>query len=106
MKKKRGPRRTEADRRADLQRDEYIARVEPHSVVCKACEKTIGLNKKSTYDGANWRTHRSKCPQITGVLVVRGQAIKAPQAPVCAVIGVCQDLILTEFSSDSPRGCQ
>ena len=88
VKKKRSPRRTEADRRADLERDEYIARVEPHLVVCRACEKSIGLNKKSTYDGANWRTHKSKCPQIIGVFVVRGGAIKAPRAPVSVGIGM------------------
>ena len=105
VKKKRGPRRTEANRRADLERDEYIARVEPHSVVCKACEKTIGLNKNSTYDGANWRVHRSKCPQISGVLVVRGEAIKVARAPVGVNMSSCQVLILIEFLPDATQGC-
>ncbi|KAJ7611539.1 hypothetical protein DFH06DRAFT_1244408 [Mycena polygramma] len=59
-RKKKGA-RTEAQRRALLIADPWTLEVEPHHVVCRSCEHTISLDKRSRYYPGLWEKHRLRC---------------------------------------------
>jgi len=57
-------RKTEAERKQELENDEYAYNVQPTSVSCHGCEKEISLDKRSRYYPGLWTKHRRKCPGI------------------------------------------
>ncbi|OJA14706.1 hypothetical protein AZE42_04368 [Rhizopogon vesiculosus] len=57
-------RKTEAERKKELENDEYAYNVQPISVNCRGCEKEISLDKRSRYYPGLWTKHRRKCPGI------------------------------------------
>jgi hypothetical protein len=57
-------RKTEAERKQELENDEYCSDVQPTSVICRGCEKDISLDKRSRYYPGLWRKHKQKCPGI------------------------------------------
>ncbi|KAH7891023.1 hypothetical protein F5I97DRAFT_1964421 [Phlebopus sp. FC_14] len=57
-------RKTENQRRLELESDEYTANVTATSVTCIGCRKEISLDKRSRYYPGLWTKHRSKCPDI------------------------------------------
>jgi len=57
-------RKTEAERKQELENDEYTYNVQSTSVSCRGCEKEISLDKRSRYYPGLWTKHRRKCPGI------------------------------------------
>ncbi|KAG2749538.1 hypothetical protein P692DRAFT_20832840 [Suillus brevipes Sb2] len=57
-------RRKEDKRKKELEEDEYTEDVQPKSVKCRGCQKTIRLDKRSRYYPGLWVKHRGKCPGI------------------------------------------
>ncbi|KAG1740312.1 hypothetical protein EDB19DRAFT_1622049, partial [Suillus lakei] len=56
--------KTEDQRKKELQSDEYTNNVRPTSVRCRGCHKDISLDKRSRYYSGLWDKHRGKCPGI------------------------------------------
>ncbi|KAG1891505.1 hypothetical protein F4604DRAFT_1528788, partial [Suillus subluteus] len=56
--------KTEAQRKRELEDDEYTYSVHPTSVRCHGCEKEISLDKRSRYYPGLWSKHRRKCRGI------------------------------------------
>ncbi|KIK95064.1 hypothetical protein PAXRUDRAFT_141569 [Paxillus rubicundulus Ve08.2h10] len=57
-------RKTENQRKLELEEDEYTSDVTATSVVCVGCNKKISLDKRSRYYPGLWLKHRGKCPDI------------------------------------------
>ena len=78
--KKRGPKKAlnEIERRAKLEADEWAGEVQPTSVKCLACERTIKLDRRSTYYPGLWIKHRDKCQELKRHLALRLQ-VKFPR---------------------------
>ncbi|KAG0704577.1 hypothetical protein DFH29DRAFT_1078169 [Suillus ampliporus] len=57
-------RKSEAQRKQELENDEYTYNVQPTSVRCRGCDKEISLDKRSRYYPGLWTKHKSKCPSI------------------------------------------
>jgi hypothetical protein len=62
---------TENERRRFLEEDEWVARVEPGSVTCGACNMTILLDqrrgkygRRGRYYPGPWMKHRRRCQEI------------------------------------------
>ncbi|KAF9245412.1 hypothetical protein BU15DRAFT_41271 [Melanogaster broomeanus] len=66
----RAPRRTEMERRRQLEEDALCTNVMPHSVQCNGCKNIVKLHPRTIYGDGEWLKHRRKCPQITGVKIV------------------------------------
>ncbi|KAG5642376.1 hypothetical protein DXG03_002951 [Asterophora parasitica] len=52
------------ERRRLLVEDEWADDVQPTSVKCRGCMKTVCLDGRSEYYPGLWHKHRGKCPQI------------------------------------------
>ncbi|KAF8073918.1 hypothetical protein FPV67DRAFT_1479792 [Lyophyllum atratum] len=54
------------ERKALLMADRWTENVEPTTVGCRGCGKTIKLERKGTcqYYGFNWKKHRGGCKKI------------------------------------------
>ncbi|KAG1734114.1 hypothetical protein EDB19DRAFT_1728259 [Suillus lakei] len=59
-----GRRKTEDERKEGLENDQYTEDVQPTSVRCRGCQKTIKLDRRSRYYPGLWDKHRGKCPGI------------------------------------------
>ncbi|KAG1828615.1 hypothetical protein EV424DRAFT_1384483 [Suillus variegatus] len=57
-------RKSEGQRKQELEDDEYTYSVCPTSVRCRGCEKEISLDKRSRYYPGLWTKHREKCRGI------------------------------------------
>ncbi|KAF9232450.1 hypothetical protein BU15DRAFT_10973, partial [Melanogaster broomeanus] len=57
-------RRTEEQRKLQLEEDEYTSNVTPTTVVCVGCHKLISLDKRSRYYPGLWLKHKGKCPDV------------------------------------------
>ncbi|KAG1750716.1 hypothetical protein EDB19DRAFT_1676582 [Suillus lakei] len=57
-------RKTEGERKEKLENDQYTEDVQPTSVRCRGCQKTIRLDRRSRYYPGLWDKHRGKCPGI------------------------------------------
>ncbi|KIJ65370.1 hypothetical protein HYDPIDRAFT_187193 [Hydnomerulius pinastri MD-312] len=57
-------RKTEVQRKLELEEDQYASNVTATSVVCLGCHKEISLDKRSRYYPGLWIKHRGKCPDI------------------------------------------
>ncbi|KAI6112555.1 hypothetical protein F5141DRAFT_732169 [Pisolithus sp. B1] len=57
-------RKTEEQRKRELEEDEYTADVTVTSVTCVGCGKQISLDKRSRYYPGLWVKHRNKCPDV------------------------------------------
>ncbi|KAG1764134.1 hypothetical protein EDD22DRAFT_755702, partial [Suillus occidentalis] len=57
-------RKSEAQRKRELQDDVYTYSVRPTSVRCRGCHKEISLDKRSRYYPGLWTKHRKKCTRI------------------------------------------
>jgi hypothetical protein len=66
---KRRKRRKENKRKQELEEDEYTEDVQPKSVKCRGCQKTIRLDKRSRYYPGLWIKHRGKCRGIRKIEV-------------------------------------
>ena len=67
----RAPKLRESDRREQLEKDDWITKVEPHRVLCAGCKKWKSLHPKTTYAYRNWEQHKMLCKHITGQETVR-----------------------------------
>ncbi|KAF7308422.1 hypothetical protein HMN09_00691000 [Mycena chlorophos] len=56
-------RRTEAERIEYFKNQPDCAELEPHSVKCTRCNKTVSLGRQRPYTVKPWETHRRKCDQ-------------------------------------------
>ena len=56
--------RKEAERKMELEMDEWTTDVMPTSVKCRGCQKVICLDSRSRYYPGLWDKHRKKCPKI------------------------------------------
>ncbi|KAG2338405.1 hypothetical protein BDR05DRAFT_969228, partial [Suillus weaverae] len=59
-----GQRKSEDERKQELENDEYTEDVQPTSVRCCGCQKVISLDKRRRYYPGLWDKHRGKCPGI------------------------------------------
>ncbi|KAI5987124.1 hypothetical protein EDD15DRAFT_1511764 [Pisolithus albus] len=57
-------RKTEEQRKRELEEDEFTADVTVTSVTCVGCGKQISLDKRSRYYPGLWVKHRNKCPDV------------------------------------------
>ncbi|KAG1747738.1 uncharacterized protein EDB91DRAFT_1245224 [Suillus paluster] len=57
-------RKSEGQRKQELEDDEYTCNVQPTSVRCRGCDKEISLDKRSRYYPGLWAKHKRKCPAI------------------------------------------
>lgn len=57
-------RKTEEQRKRELEGDEFTADVTVTSVTCVGCGKQISLDKRSRYYPGLWVKHRNKCPDV------------------------------------------
>ncbi|KIJ21186.1 hypothetical protein PAXINDRAFT_96055 [Paxillus involutus ATCC 200175] len=65
-------RKTENQRKLELEEDEYTSDVTATSVICVGCHKPISLDKRSRYYPGLWLKHRGKCPDIEKLERARG----------------------------------
>lgn len=64
--------RKEEQRKEFLDNDEWIAVTDEHSVVCKACKRTVALdNRSGPYYPGFWVKHRSLCPAVYTIWLQR-----------------------------------
>ncbi|KAJ6613881.1 hypothetical protein B0H10DRAFT_196646 [Mycena sp. CBHHK59/15] len=56
--------RTEAERRATLEDDQWTLSVTAHDVVCRGCRRTIKLDRRSRYYPGLWEKHRDRCENV------------------------------------------
>ncbi|KAF5372671.1 hypothetical protein D9615_009847 [Tricholomella constricta] len=64
--------KSNAERRAVLENDEWTLEAETQRVKCRGCTKWIALQGGSrTYDLKNWVEHKKSCSQITGTVTRR-----------------------------------
>lgn len=54
----------EAARKKKLESDRWATEVTPKSVGCKACGRTVSLDKRSRYYPGLWLKHRGKCMEV------------------------------------------
>lgn len=57
-------RKTEEQRKRELEEDEFTANVTVTRVTCVGCGKQISLDKRSRYYPGLWVKHRNKCPDV------------------------------------------
>jgi len=57
-------RKTEEQRKKELDEDEYAENVTATSVTCVGCRKQISLDKRSRYYPGLWVKHKNKCPDV------------------------------------------
>ncbi|KAI6041869.1 hypothetical protein EDC04DRAFT_2545110, partial [Pisolithus marmoratus] len=57
-------RKTEEQRKRELEEDEFTTNVTVTSVTCVGCNKSISLDKRSRYYPGLWVKHRNKCPDV------------------------------------------
>jgi hypothetical protein len=57
-------RKSEAQRKQELEDDEYTDDVRPTSVRCRGCDREISLDKRSRYYPGLWMKHRGKCARV------------------------------------------
>lgn len=57
-------RKTEEQRKKELEEDEYAENVTATSVTCIGCRKPISLDKRSRYYPGLWIKHKNKCPDV------------------------------------------
>lgn len=62
-------RKTEEQRKRELEEDEFTADVTVTSVTCVGCGKQISLDKRSRYYPGLWVKHRNKCPDVEKIKV-------------------------------------
>lgn len=62
-------RKSEAQRKRELEDDEYTYSVRPASVRCRGCNREISLDKRSRYYPGLWTKHRGKCARIQKIEV-------------------------------------
>ncbi|KAL4065714.1 hypothetical protein V8B97DRAFT_1124211 [Scleroderma yunnanense] len=97
-------RKTEEQRKKELEEDEYAKNVTATSVTCVGCGKQISLDKRSRYYPGLWVKHKNKCPDV--------ERIKVGELPYCACRFCLHGLTLlkraTGFggSPQSPEGDQ
>ncbi|KAG2147307.1 hypothetical protein BD769DRAFT_1345826 [Suillus cothurnatus] len=65
----RKQRKSEAQRKRELEDDEYTYSVYPTSVRCHGCEKEISLDKRFRYYPGLWIKHKKKCRGIQKIEV-------------------------------------
>lgn len=58
-------------RKDTLESDGWTKNVGPHQLTCKACNKTIKLDKIKKYSTAAWNKHKAVCPLICGKRQIR-----------------------------------
>ncbi|KAL6297866.1 hypothetical protein BKA93DRAFT_820633 [Sparassis latifolia] len=61
----------------DNQQYEWIKELKTSSARCHDCNRWIQLRVDREYDEANWKVHKSKCPQITGLTTKHVQVAAA-----------------------------
>lgn len=66
---RRKKKKKEAQRKRELEDDEFTYRVRPTSVRCHGCKKKIRLDKRSRYYPGLWTKHRRKCRGIQKIEV-------------------------------------
>ena len=78
---KRQAKKSISQRRSKLENDEWVkpGTTKPNQLTCKGCNKTVRLHPKRQYDAANWQTHKTKCPNITGLVKRRVLDTKKPK---------------------------
>ncbi|KAG2067343.1 hypothetical protein BDR04DRAFT_1105251 [Suillus decipiens] len=62
-------RKSEAQRKQELENDEYTYSVRPTSVRCHGCDREISLDKRSRYYPGLWTKHRGKCAGVQKIEV-------------------------------------
>ncbi|KAF9236407.1 hypothetical protein BU15DRAFT_76980 [Melanogaster broomeanus] len=77
----RASKRTEMERRRQLEEDALCTDVMPHSVRCNGCRNVIKLHPRTLYGDSEWLKHRKKCSQITGVKIVHIRTETVSKAP-------------------------
>lgn len=86
----RAPKRTENERRKCLEQDQWCTNIEPHAVHCQGCHKRIKLHPSTKYGDGEWKAHKERCDQITGVKKVRtGRITESALALVCVMFMLC-----------------
>ncbi|KAJ6603036.1 hypothetical protein B0H10DRAFT_2229974 [Mycena sp. CBHHK59/15] len=56
--------RSEKERRLVLETDEWSVKATAHDVVCRGCENTIKLDRRSRFYPGLWEKHRNRCEGI------------------------------------------
>ncbi|KAJ6521567.1 hypothetical protein DFH09DRAFT_1192631 [Mycena vulgaris] len=72
--------RTEAERRATLEMDEWVLSVTAHEVVCRGCRRPIKLDKRSRYYPGLWEKHRDRCEHIARMWILREAEASRPES--------------------------
>ncbi|KAG6335794.1 hypothetical protein ID866_3290 [Astraeus odoratus] len=62
-------RKTEEQRKRELEEDDFTENVTATSVICRGCRKQISLDKRSRYYPGLWVKHKSKCPDVSRIKV-------------------------------------
>jgi hypothetical protein len=68
-KSSRAPKKSALVRKAELEADKWLRKVEEKRVLCKGCNKWKGLHR--VYEIKEWEKHKAVCPGITGTKKVR-----------------------------------
>lgn len=72
----RAPRRTEEERKQELEADPWATSFTPTTVKCKGCALQVKMNSDRTYATKDWVAHKKTCAGIVGKRLVRVGVIK------------------------------
>lgn len=72
----RAPKRTEEERKQELEDDSWVKSFTPTSVTCKGCAHRVKMNPDRSYATKDWESHKKKCAGIVGQKLVRVEGIK------------------------------
>ncbi|KAJ7778982.1 hypothetical protein B0H16DRAFT_1683260 [Mycena metata] len=102
--KKKGA-RTEAQRRALLEGDVWTRQVNPHSVGCRGCKRTIKLDGRSRYYPGLWEKHRERCNGIKIGLIEMSRPCQSKEiegveegTPIKSLVMASQNLAVSSGS--------
>ncbi|KAJ7134107.1 hypothetical protein C8R46DRAFT_1235293 [Mycena filopes] len=73
--------RSEAQRRAHLNRDAWAKEVHPDKILCRGCKREIKLDGRSRYYPGLWEKHRLRCVGVQVGLLREGRPIEV-EVPV------------------------
>ncbi|KAG1738524.1 hypothetical protein EDB19DRAFT_895717 [Suillus lakei] len=93
-------RKSEAQRKQELEDDEYTYNVCPTSVRCRGCEKEISLDKRSRYYPGLWTKHRRKCTRIQKT---EKEKLAGSEEGFCPSNAERRPTAASSFELDNPR---
>ncbi|KAJ7167017.1 hypothetical protein C8R46DRAFT_1351210 [Mycena filopes] len=74
--------RSEAQRRAYLNRDAWAKEVHPDHILCRGCNREIKLDGRSRYYPSLWEKHRLRCVGVQAGLIREGRPIEVEEPVV------------------------